>query len=79
VITAHYNGKCVDMSYIADPKARFKYAGMRIDDNATSGYIVDGEKVYAVTRGKRTAVLLRGEALDAARLEMGPPTIEVAP
>ncbi len=64
-VYAVYNGKAVDMDYILarvpDPKKRFSFAGMRILDNAPSGYIVDGDKVYSVSRSYRMAKLIKDE------------------
>lgn len=58
-VTCHYQGKVYDMNYIPYPKQRFSYACMRIHDNsAWPGYVVEGEKVYAITRGSRMAKIV---------------------
>jgi len=57
-VLAFYSGKVVDMGYIPDPKRRFSFAGMRVLDNAPSGYIIDGMKVYSVSRSYRMAKIL---------------------
>ena len=69
-VFAFYNGKLVDMDYVPDPKRRFNFAGMRVSDNASKGYVLDGEKVYAITRASRTAKLLSGDDREAALAEI---------
>jgi len=65
-VTAYYNGKAAGMEYVPDAKQRFKYACMRVVDNARDGYVVEGEKVYYLTREKRSAKFLTGEEREAA-------------
>lgn len=55
-----YNNKLVSMSYIANVKDQFKFAGMRVIDNgAPSGVIITPKReVFRVTQGSRKAVRL---------------------
>ena len=53
-VIAFYQGKVVDLSNLAvEPKRRFTFAAMRVTDNAPDGYVVEGDRVYSVSR--RTA------------------------
>lgn len=69
-VYAYYNHKAVKMDYI-HPEQRFKYACMRIVDNGADGYVVSERGFYRVTRAKRTSVLLKGDDLNAAEVEIG--------
>jgi len=62
---AIYNGKAVDMGYIADPKKQFNMAAMRIQDNGAEGHVVTAKgEVYKIGRSTRTAKRLTGEEAD---------------
>jgi hypothetical protein len=69
-VYAFYNGKVVDMGYIPDPKRRFSFAGMRVLDNAASGYVIDGARVYSVSHAYRSAKVVTGDAADAVLAEV---------
>jgi hypothetical protein len=69
-VLSFYDGKVVDMGYVPDPKRRFSFAGMRALDNAPSGYIIDGTKVYSVSRAYRMAKIMTGEAAQAVLAEV---------
>jgi len=65
---AVYGDKAVPMNYLdTGADAEFRFAGMRIVDNATSGFIVcpDG-RVFEVSRSNRKARLVGGELALAA-------------
>ncbi len=51
----------------------FSYACMRVRDNAGSGYVLEGDKVYRISPASRMAKILAGEERDKALLEMGSP------
>ena len=65
IVYAIYDDKVVNMDYIADAKHRFSMGCYRVRDNANSGYVVEGEKVYRITPAKRMAMILHGEEADA--------------
>lgn len=54
-IFAVYDNKVVDMNHVVDVKQRFHLACCRVTDNAKSGHVVDGTKVYAVSQSFRAA------------------------
>lgn len=68
-LLAYYDGKIVDMNafcderkaFIGDRKQRFHLACMRVLDNVRTGYVLEGDKLYLNTQGKRTAYLVTGE------------------
>jgi hypothetical protein len=60
-VWAVYGGKAYSMDYVPDPKRRFSFAGMRVSDNAGGGYVVEGEKVYAIRRSSRKATPVTGD------------------
>ena len=54
-VTAYYGDKAADMTYVSDPKSRFRYACMRVHDNGTGrgilGFVTEGEKIYEIKSG----------------------------
>jgi len=64
-IFAVYGDKVVSMDYVSDPKQRFALGAMRAVDNAGEGYVVDGSRVYHVSRAFRSARPVTGEVADA--------------
>ena len=61
VVFALYADQVVSMAYVPDASMRFNLACLRVTDNAPAGHVVSDGEVFAVTRGKRTAVRLHGE------------------
>lgn len=69
-VTCYYDGKAVDMSYVPDPKRRFAFGCMRVTDNTTHGFVVEGDKVYEVSRAFRSARIVTGPMRDAVLAEI---------
>lgn len=58
-VLAYYNGNVYDMDYVSDPKQRYQFAYYRITDNGFSGYILEGTRLYKITKyGNRNGKLL---------------------
>ena len=64
-VFAVYDGKAVDMSYIPNAKERFKYAAMRVHDNAGKGYVIEDADVFEIIPGKRRAYRLSADDAQA--------------
>lgn len=75
-VKCYYSGKVVDMSYVPDPKMRFSLACHRVRDNAGTGYVVEGEKVYHLSPSSRMAKLVKDEG-ERARILMEIAALEV--
>ena len=59
VTLAYYNGNVYDMDYVPDPKQRYQFAYYRITDNGFSGYVLDGSRLYKVSKyGNRNGKLV---------------------
>lgn len=69
-VKAFYNGKVVDMAYVQDPKKRFSLAAYRIQDNMAEGYVLDGEKVYKISKRGGTAKLVAGDEREVVLAEV---------
>jgi hypothetical protein len=59
-VLAYYAGQVVDMT-----GSGFKLACMRVVDNSPSGYVLDGAKLYQVSRAVRVARRVVGEEHDS--------------
>lgn len=62
IVFAIYGGKVVDMSYIDEPRERFKYAARRVVDNASAGWVVENGLIYTVSTSYRRARLAPDQA-----------------
>lgn len=64
---AIYNGKCVSMAYVGNPKREFRAACQRIIDNGADGYVVTPKReVYTVQRSCRSAKPASNDERNAA-------------
>ena len=63
-VYAYYSGKVASMAYIPNPKERFKYGCMRVSDNAGEGYVLEGDKLYSISRSYRSAKPVTGDIRD---------------
>lgn len=65
-LLAYYGGKVVDMHAFCDAhgfpglsaKSRFSLACMRVTDNERDGYVLEGEKLYRLTRSSRKVLFV---------------------
>lgn len=69
-VSCCYNGKVVSMDYVPDPKMRFSLACYRVRDNAGTGYVMEGDKVYRISPASKMAKILTGEAREHALAEI---------
>ena len=68
-VLAYYNGKVKSMDDV-DPKIRFSIGCYCVRDNAGSGYVIEGEKVYSIAPQSRAAKPVSGDERERVLAEV---------